>query len=690
MKKFTLFGFKFLFDVKKTEENEEEKFSDKYLLKEKVFYMVIVFFVIAISSKIPILFRNNNYIVGDVVKSDIYSPKTIVFRDRSAKDKIIQDLIEQLDKEYIYSSDAAEIYQNEFDNFHKEIVAIKRGNLKSFDYSGFERKTGKNISEALVKKLLAEDEKFLNGTFENLSKVLSDAYSAGIYKEKNSIRLNEPAKSEIEALNPFEREVIENFLIPNYIYDDVKTKTAIKEKVSQINDQYVEIKAGTLIAKTGEILTERKISILERLGIFNYKMSVLIIGLNIIFLIVISSIFNVVTVKFYSKEILERNRYRALLLLTGVTLLIIRLVPNAMIYLLPLDTMLLLSMFITRPRFSIFITMILLAYMLPITDYDLKYFTIQSLTILATGFLSKKMGTRSAIIATGIQLAILKILLYLILSFFSVEESFGVALNTIKIFVSGMISGMLTIALLPYFEKTFNILTIFRLIELADLSHPLLRKLSIEAPGTFQHSMMVATLSENAVVEIGGDPVFTRVACYYHDIGKTKRPQYYVENQTDGKNLHNEVSPFMSKMIILAHTKEGAEMAKKYKIPKEIRDIMYEHQGTTLLAYFYNKVKQENPNIPEEEFRYSGPKPQTKESAVIMLADSIEAAVRSLDVKDPVKVEEMVRRIVGAKINDNQLSESNITFKEVEIIINSFLKTFGAIYHERIKYPGQK
>ena len=278
----------------------------------------------------------------------------------------------------------------------------------------------------------------------------------------------------------------------------------------------------------------------------------------------------------------------------------------------------------------------------------------------------------------------------MILSFFSVEESFGVALNTIKIFVSGMISGMLTIALLPYFEKTFNILTIFRLIELADLSHPLLRKLSIEAPGTFQHSMMVATLSENAVVEIGGDPVFTRVACYYHDIGKTKRPQYYVENQTDGKNPHNEVSPFMSKMIILAHTKEGAEMAKKYKIPKEIRDIMYEHQGTTLLAYFYNKVKQENPNIPEEEFRYSGPKPQTKESAVIMLADSIEAAVRSLDIKDPVKVEEMVRRIVGAKINDNQLSDSNITFKEVEIIINSFLKTFGAIYHERIKYPGQK
>ncbi|ASG31845.1 HDIG domain-containing protein [Fusobacterium nucleatum] len=628
--------------------------------------------------------------VGDVVKSDIYSPKTIVFRDKIGKDKIIQDMIDRLDKDYIYSSDAADIYKEEFENFHKEIIAIKKGNLKSFDYSGFERKTGKVMPESLINKLLEEDEEKIDEIFSKLDGELENAYKAGIYKEKNSIRINEPAKSEIDALEPFEREIINNFLIPNYIYDEAKTKNTINEKVSQIHDQYIEIKAGTLIAKTGEILTDRKIDILDKLGIYNYKMSIFIIALNLIFLLVISSVFNVVTIKFYSKEILEKNKYRAMMLLTIGTLLAFRIVPNSMIYLLPLDTMLLLLVFIVKPRFSIFLTMMVISYMLPITDYDLKYFTIQSIAILATGFLSKNISTRSSVIAIGIQLAILKILLYLILSFFSVEESYGVALNTIKIFISGLFSGMLAIALLPYFERTFNILTVFKLIELADLSHPLLRKLSIEAPGTFQHSMMVATLSENAVVEIGGDPIFTRVACYYHDIGKTKRPQYYVENQTGGKNLHNDISPFMSKMIILAHTREGAEMGKKYKIPKEIRDIMFEHQGTTLLAYFYNKAKEIDPNIPEEEFRYSGPKPQTKESAVILLADSIEAAVRSLDVKDPVKIEQMVRKIVDSKIRDNQLSDANITFKEIEIIVNSFLKTFGAIYHERIKYPGQK
>ena len=690
MKKFTIFGFKFLFEVKKKDNSDEEKYSDTYFLKEKVFYLILALFLITISAKIPILFRNNNYMIGDVVKSDIYSPKTIVFRDKIGKDKIIQDMINQLDKEYIYSSDAADIYTNEFDNFHKEIIAIKKGNLQTFDYSGFERKMGKAMPETLVKKILEEDEDKINSTFEKLSEHLKNAYTAGIYKEKNSIRVNEPVKSEIDNLDAFERDLINYFLIPNYIYDEAKTKSAINEKVSQINDQYIEIKAGTLIAKTGEILTERKIDILDKLGIYNYKMSIFIITLNIIFLLVISSIFNVVTTRFYSKDVLEKKKYKAVMLLMIVTLLVFRIVPDSMIYLVPIDTMLLLLMFIVRPRFSIFLTMMLISYLLPITDYDLKYFTIQSIAILATGFLSKNIGTRSSVIAIGIQLAILKILLYLILSFFSMEESFGVALNTIKLFVSGLFSGMFAIALLPYFERTFNILTVFRLIELADLSQPLLRKLSIEAPGTFQHSMMVATLSENAVIEIGGDPIFTRVACYYHDIGKTKRPQYYVDNQTDGKNLHNNISPFMSKMIILAHTKEGAEMGKKYKIPKEIRDIMFEHQGTTLLAYFYNKAKEIDPNVQEEEFRYSGPRPQTKESAVILLADSIEAAVRSLDVKDPIKVEEMVRRIVNAKIADNQLSDANITFKEIEIIINSFLKTFGAIYHERIKYPGQK
>jgi putative nucleotidyltransferase with HDIG domain len=258
------------------------------------------------------------------------------------------------------------------------------------------------------------------------------------------------------------------------------------------------------------------------------------------------------------------------------------------------------------------------------------------------------------------------------------------------LFLSGTFTGMLTIALLPYFERTFNILTDIKLLELGDLSQPLLRRLSVSAPGTFHHSMMVATLSEQATEAIGGNHVLARVASYYHDIGKMKRPQFYVENQADGVNPHNNLSSTLSTLIITSHTKDGDEMGREYNLPKEIRDIMYEHQGTTLLAYFYNKAKQSNPYLEESDFRYSGPKPKSKESAVIMLADSIEAAVRSLDEKTPVTIERMLRKIIGSKIEEQQLSDADLTFKEIEIIIQSFIKVLMSIHHVRIKYPGQK
>jgi len=169
-----------------------------------------------------------------------------------------------------------------------------------------------------------------------------------------------------------------------------------------------------------------------------------------------------------------------------------------------------------------------------------------------------------------------------------------------------------------------------------------------------------------------------------------KRPNFYVENQKGGINPHDKLSPNLSTLIIKSHTKDGQEMGKEFKIPKEIRDIMAEHQGTTFLAYFYNKAKKEDSTVEASDFRYDGPKPKTKESAVIMLADSIEAAVRTLEDKDPVSVEKMIRKLIAAKIDDEQLSDADLTLKEIEIIIKTFVKVLGGVYHNRIKYPDQK
>ena len=690
MKKFSLFGLKFMFEVKRSSKNDVELYSTSYALREKIVYLILIMFLIAFSSKVGLLSKNNNYSVGDVVISDIYAPKTIVFNDKSAKEKIIENMIAQSGKEYIYSADAGRIYLETFDEFFDDIYALKNNKDSNVDFKNLEKDTGRRIPDSMVKELLSLKVPDIVKLQKETRKFLENLYESGIVQEKASVKYKSPYDKKIEKLSNLQRQIVETFAAPNYIYDEGKTKKAIEEKVSQINDQYIEIKAGTLVAKKGEILNERRIKILESCGVYSYKKSLGIMMANLAYLFIISTLFYQIVFNRYKKDILRKSTYRSTLLIIAAFFLTFRFINNDLIYLVPADTALFLLVLLTNTKFGLMIISFMLFFLLPIIDYDLIFLVMNIASMTFGAYLIKKVNTRAGLIAIGIQMAVLKVETFGLLSFFSEVETFGAALKSGEIIVSGLVSGMITIALLPYFEKTFNILTLFKLLELGDLSHPLLKKLSMEAPGTFHHSMMVATLSENAAAAVGANSVFARVAAYYHDIGKCKRPQFYVENQQNGENPHNRVSPFMSNLIITSHTKDGAEMAKQYQIPREIRDIMYEHQGTTFLAYFYNKAKALDPTVTKEEFRYSGPKPRSKESAIIMLADSIEAAVRSLDEKTPRAIEEMLRKIINGKIEDNQLSEADLTFKEIEIIIQTFVKSLISIHHVRIKYPGQK
>lgn len=690
MKKFSLFGLKFMFEVKRSSKNDVELYSTSYALREKIIYLILIMFIIAFSSKIGLLSKNNNYSVGDVVISDIYAPKTIVFNDKSAKEKIIENMIAQSGKEYIYSADAGRIYLETFDEFFDDIYALKNNKDSNVDFKNLEKDTGRRIPDSMVKELLSLKVPDIVKLQKETRKFLENLYESGIIQEKASVKYKSPYDKKIEKLPNLQKQIVETFAAPNYIYDEGKTKKAIEEKVSQINDQYIEIKAGTLVAKKGEILNERRIKILESCGVYSYKKSLGIMMANLTYLFIISTLFYQIIFNRYKKDILRKSTYRSTVLIIIAFFLTFRFINNDLIYLMPADTALFLLVLLTNTKYGLMMISFMLFFLLPIIDYDLIFLVMNIASMTFGAYLIKKVNTRAGLIAVGIQMAVLKVATFGLLSFFSEVETFGAALKSGEIIVSGLVSGMIAIALLPYFEKTFNILTLFKLLELGDLSHPLLKKLSMEAPGTFHHSMMVATLSENAAAAVGANAVFARVAAYYHDIGKCKRPQFYVENQQNGENPHNKVSPFMSNLIITSHTKDGAEMAKQYQIPREIRNIMYEHQGTTFLAYFYNKAKALDPTVTKEEFRYSGPKPRSKESAIIMLADSIEAAVRSLDEKTPRAIEEMLRKIINSKIEDNQLSEADLTFKEIEIIIQTFVKSLISIHHVRIKYPGQK
>ncbi|MBF0623586.1 MAG: HDIG domain-containing protein [Magnetococcales bacterium] len=258
---------------------------------------------------------------------------------------------------------------------------------------------------------------------------------------------------------------------------------------------------------------------------------------------------------------------------------------------------------------------------------------------------------------------------------------------------SGLLCGLLGLALIPTFEWIYNLTTDSRLLELASGDHPLLKKLSLRTPGTYHHSVMMGNLAEAAAESIGANPLMARVMALYHDIGKLNKPHYFIENQS-GDNRHDHLSPSMSAKIIMAHVKDGVEMARQFKLGGPILEAITTHQGTSLLQYFYNKAAQEaarrGESIPEDEFRYPGPKPQSKESGILMIADAVEAAARTLKTPSPAKIQALVRRIVTNKIADQQLDECKLTLREITLIQEAFCRVLIlGFYHHRIAYPDQ-
>ncbi|MEX2579919.1 MAG: HDIG domain-containing metalloprotein [Verrucomicrobiales bacterium] len=266
------------------------------------------------------------------------------------------------------------------------------------------------------------------------------------------------------------------------------------------------------------------------------------------------------------------------------------------------------------------------------------------------------------------------------------------------------LTAVLVSGLLPFFEATFRITTEVSWLEMADLNHPLLKRMTIEAPGTYHHSLVVATLAETAAEAIGASAIMCRVCSYFHDIGKMKKPAYFMENIGDGHNPHDDLTPNMSALIIMAHVKDGVDMAIKHKLNKEIVDIIREHHGSSLIRFFYHRAlkqrdeiqkqfeegkahEEDIPEVKKETFRYAGPRPRTRESAVISLADAVESTSRSLQKPTPKKIDELIDEIFRERLNDGQLDAAALTLADLAVIKNSFSKTLRSMMHTRIEYP---
>lgn len=256
-------------------------------------------------------------------------------------------------------------------------------------------------------------------------------------------------------------------------------------------------------------------------------------------------------------------------------------------------------------------------------------------------------------------------------------------------FLNGLIVATLVSAFLPLLEYVFKLTTDISLLELVDLNHPLMRNLLVEAPGTYHHSIIVGNLVESSAEAVGVNPLLARVSAYYHDVGKTKMPEYFIENQTVPASIHDKLAPHMSSLILMSHVKEGVDLARQHKLPESIIDIIQQHHGTSIVTYFYQKAKEQQGFLPkEQDFRYSGPKPQTRVAALVLMADAVEAASRALTDPTPARISALVERVINHYFLDGQLDDCELTLKDLREIKSHFVYMLNSVFHRRVNYPG--
>ncbi len=528
-------------------------------------------------------------------------------------------------------------------------------------------------------------------------------------------------------------DIFRGGLEPNLLYSAIGTNRAIQRALDQLEPSVIDFKEGDTLIEPGTMINEADI---ERIAAYRQveldrRGNSLIFNQLFIERLILTTIL-LIAVCIYLKQGMHglQNRNRAIAI-TAVSillnLLIIRIImeigESALInsrpslsmlpYVAPYALAPIIVAVLVGGAPAVLSALIVAVVFGIIQNNSVEFILIAFLSGVIGAYASTNIRKRSKLVRSGLLAGATAAIAAAAIGFLN-GFSFGiVGQQTLVALVVGLLTGILAVGLLPVFEQLFKITTEITLLELTDFNHPLLRRMQMEAPGTYHHSLMVANLSENAAAAIGASPLLCRVCCLFHDIGKLVKPEYFTENQRDGVNPHDEKNPSMSALVIKAHAKEGVEMARKEKLPRVIIDVIRQHHGTTLIQYFYYqaneraKVKQdgtlqpfpakanakckkkakETIKVDESTYRYDGPKPAFKESAIIFFADSVEAASRTLKKVTQPNVEELVERIFKDRIEDGQLDNCPLTFQELDQIRKSFIYTVLNMLHARVEYP---
>lgn len=485
-------------------------------------------------------------------------------------------------------------------------------------------------------------------------------------------------------------------LQPNMLIDQGATEENRKKAYDAVEPTVY--KHNQNIVTKGSRVSAEQIAVLEALGLLagdSFDLS-LYAGAAVTLALILAATF--VFMLLYSPQMLVHGRQATVMLILAVITLSISLLVGQYLSVsampVMLAAMLAVNLLGARPAFVLNFAVSMLVAFLTVSGPGLD--TSQMLGVLLmtnTGgllsiYLLRKNPARVSVFFTGLIVGLVDFALLVCVGALSSSDLSGVAANASYAILGALVSSVLCVGLQPVFEAGFNLVTPSKLIELSNPNQPLLRRLMIETPGTYHHSMIVANLAEAAAEAIGADAVLARVGAYYHDIGKLVRPLYFKENQI-GENPHDKTDPRVSTAILTEHTRDGVELARKHHLPDPIIDMIQQHHGDTAAMYFYAKTVQQmgQENVDLNDFRYDGPKPQSAEAAILMLSDTVEAAVRSISEPTQEKISAMIRKLVRGKMEDGQLDECTLTFRDIGKICTAYETVLKGVFHERIEYP---
>jgi len=672
---------------------------------QRYIWVIVIFVMLAGIVTIDIFPRQVNLEVGQVAKNDIVAPKTVEYIDEEQTQALRKEAANSVSK--VYEEDVGILTEVKVDvrKFFDNIKVIKEADAEIEDkVQQVQDNYNMELSYQNLSYLFSLSEEDVELLKEDILMILAKYLNRGVKNDylsnvKEQLSQDAMKLSEDQQYNKLVSEIAQHFIKPNMIFNleaTEKKKEEARQKIEPIKRTFSK---GEIIIRHGKVVTKDDIKILEKLGLRQAKINYLNI-IGHILIVLIFTLIPTIYISQYQREVLEGEGILALLGLLPIIIITLAKLASYIANYMPIEYP---SFVVPVAAASIMIAILIDTDLAILFTISLSFLVgivtgdgVIGITVALVGGLTgiysvSKLSQRSDLARAGLIVGLTTSAT--IFTFLLMVPNVELArfLKILWGILNGVLVAVVTNGLLPYIENIFGITSPVKLLELSNPNHPLLKKLLVDAPGTYHHSIIVGNLAEAAADQIGADSLLARVSAYYHDVGKTKRSYFFTENQIGLENPHDKLSPSLSTLIITSHVKDGLELAKEYKLPQVIVDVIEQHHGTSLVSFFYQEAKHDEKykSIDEDDFRYDGPKPQTKEAGLIMLADMVEAAVRSnvSAQSNPGKLEKFVRELIKKKLDSGQLDECNLTLKDLDKVANAFVNILKGIFHNRIEYP---